>query len=324
MRSCCIALVILALYAAISDAATIPGGSKRSPSGFQPSIRSLALSRHAPVEKVLLRSNSVVGHEERAFAIPGLSKIVEWFKALILKIKLSFSEGKQLSAWLKEKKTPEDVFKLLKLHTGTENLLANKNLKTWSVFMVLYNKENPTKMVTMLGMLTKTYGDEAVAKMIEASRANLKTKPIANRLQNLQLSGWAQNGLSPDIVFQMLKVGEGGVDKLMSNKGLNVWFYFFNQMNRYNPDRQIGLINKLLTVYDDIPLAKAFDAASKVKSTKFMGKELQEAQFKKWLADGIEPSTIFKRLNLDKLKWTTDPNADVYRGYKIYYYANAK
>ncbi|KAG2778809.1 hypothetical protein JG687_00019655 [Phytophthora cactorum] len=326
MRFSCLVLLILVSLIATSDAATRLVGSKLSTSGFPPSIRSLALSRNDPAEKRLLRSNSVekVDREERAITIPGLSKIVEWIKAFILKIKLSFNEGKQLSAWLKEKKTPEDVFKLLKLDTGTKNLLANPNLKTWSVFMVLYNKENPTKMVTMLGVLTKTYGGEAVAKMIEAARASPKTRGIANRLQNLQLNAWAQNGLTPDIVFQMMKVGEGGVDKLMSNQGLNVWFYFFNQMNNYNPYRQIDIIKKLLTVYDDIPLAKAFEAATQVKTTEFMGKKLQQAQFKKWLADGVEPSTIFKSLNLDNVKWTADPNAGVYREYKIFYHLNTK
>ncbi|KAG3071250.1 hypothetical protein PI124_g16693 [Phytophthora idaei] len=142
-------------------------------------------------------------------------------------------------------------------------------------------------MVTMLGVLTKTYGGEAVAKMIEAARASPKTSGVANRLQN---------GLTPDIVFQMMKVGEGGVDKLMSNQ---------------------DLIKKLLTVYDDIPLAKAFEAATQVKTTEFMWKKLQQAQFKKWLADGVEPSTIFKSLNLDNVKWTADPNAGVYREYNL-------
>ncbi|KAG3071248.1 hypothetical protein PI124_g16694 [Phytophthora idaei] len=132
MRFCCLVLLILVSLIATSDAATRLVGSKLSTSGFPPSIRSLALSRNDPAEKRLLRSTSVekVDREERAITIPGLSKIVEWIKAFILKIKLSFSERKQLSAWLKEKKTPEDVFELLKLDTGTKNLLANPNLKT--------------------------------------------------------------------------------------------------------------------------------------------------------------------------------------------------
>ncbi|KAF4150560.1 hypothetical protein GN958_ATG00222 [Phytophthora infestans] len=318
MRFCCTVSLLLVLVSLVATSAATD--SQHIASGFSTSSeRSLLRTINNAAEKG--------EYEERAFAIPGLSKVskvVDWIKAFILKIKLSFQEGKQLSAWLKEKKTPEDIFKLLKLDTGTKNLLASRNLRTWSVFMVLYNKENPKKMVTMLGMLTKTYGDEATAKMIEAGRKNPKTRGIGNRLQELQLNGWAQNGLSPDIVFQMLKVGEGGVDKVMANNVLSVWFYFFTRMNRYNPDRQADMMKKLSTVYDDIPLAKAFEAARNVQFSGRMGKELQLAQFKKWLAEGIEPATVFKRLNLDKAKWTTDPNAGVYREYKIFYYIKTK
>ncbi|KAG7383024.1 hypothetical protein PHYPSEUDO_004072 [Phytophthora pseudosyringae] len=324
MRFPCILLLVLACLAAISDAAPITGGSKLSTADFQTTHRSRVFNRPDAADKRRLKTHSAKteAEEERAIVLPGLAKIKEWFQAFVLKIKLTFSEGRQLGAWQKEKKTPEDVFKLLRLDSGTGNLMANSKLKTWSVYMTMYNNKNPTKSVTMLGMFTKTYGDEAVAKMIEAARRSPKTKVLANQLQMQQLTGWAQNGLSTDIVFQLLKVGEGGLDKLMTNKALNVWFYYFNQMNRHNPDRQVELTKKLLTVYDDIPLAKAFEAATKVKRTEFIGTELQQAQFAKWLADGIDPATIFKSLKMDKVKWGVDPTAEVFRGYKTFYNAN--
>ncbi|ETK94237.1 hypothetical protein L915_02666 [Phytophthora nicotianae] len=43
-------------------------------------------------------------------------------------------------------------------------------------------------------------------------------------------------------------------------------------MNRYNPDRKFDMIKKLLTTYDDIYLAKAFQTATKVKSGEFPSK----------------------------------------------------
>ncbi|ETL47626.1 hypothetical protein L916_02642, partial [Phytophthora nicotianae] len=72
-------------------------------------------------------------------------------------VKLSFSERKQFSNWLKEEiKTPEYVFRSLKLGAGTTTPMANPNLRTWSAYIVLYKKENPTNMVRMLGIITET------------------------------------------------------------------------------------------------------------------------------------------------------------------------
>ncbi|KAG3115425.1 hypothetical protein PI124_g8011 [Phytophthora idaei] len=264
--------------------------------------------------------------------VPSLSKLTERFRAFVLKIKLSFKEGKQFSAWLKEKKRPEDIFKLLRLDTGTKNLMANSNLQTWSVYMTLYNKDNPTKMTTMLGMLTKTYGDLKVANMLEAARRNRKTFNLADMLQGQQLRGWARNGLSTDIVFDLLKVGEGGVENLFVNPAFTVWFYYFTRMNRYNPDSEIDMFKKLLANYDEISLAKAIEAATKAKSTErlvksvwsteFVANAFRTAQYKYWQAENIGPPTIFSRLGMGKTKWELDPKAEIFRGYKTFYDAN--
>jgi len=230
--------------------------------------------------------------EERAVSIPGLSNLKNGLTTKSSKLELWLTNRKQLQAWTKQKNTPEDVFKLLKLDEGTETLMASPKLVLWMKYLKMYNKKYPDKARTMLGVFTKTYGDEAVAKMLEAARRSPDTTKLANSLQTFQLSAWAQNGLSPDVVFRVLKVGEGGVDKLMSNKALNVWFYYFNQMNRYSEGREVNLMKKLLSSYDDIQLAKAFEAAKHVKTTEFMGKELQNAQFRKWFTDGLDPPKI--------------------------------
>ncbi|GMF20868.1 unnamed protein product [Phytophthora fragariaefolia] len=119
----------------------------------------------------------------------------------------------------------------------------------------------------------------------------------------------------------MLKVGDGTVDKLLANPALKVWFYYFNRMNKHHPDREVNLIKKLTSSYDDMELAKAIEVATKEKTTELFAKELQTAQFKLWKADGRDPRTVFNMLMLDTKKWPYDPNVDVYRAYYLFYKA---
>jgi hypothetical protein len=234
---------------------------------------------------------------------------------------------------MKKGSTPEDVFKLLKLDEGTETLLTNPSASLWVEFVKAYNLKNPTKKATIVGVFTKVYGDAAVAKMLETARRIPSTNKRASRLQDQQLMGWANNGITdPNIIFQLLKVGDSSLPRLFASPNFNVWYYFFNRMNRYNADREVTMIKTLLAVYDDIPLAKAIEAAKNVKLTGTLPKNVpstesvaiyfQKAQFMKWLEDGTEPATIFTKLGMDKLKWSTDPNAGIYRGYKAFYDAS--
>ncbi|KAG1684171.1 hypothetical protein DVH05_011821 [Phytophthora capsici] len=266
--------------------------------------------------------------EERAITLPSglsnmMSNIKKWFSNFISKIKLSFGENRKLNAWLKQGKTPDEVFEILNLHKGTKGLLANKNLRTWSVFMTMYNRKNPTKMVNMLGTLTKYYGNEAVAVLLEVSRQG-KTRSLANRLQTQQLNAWAQNGLNTDVVFNLLRVGEGSVKTLAQNRALNVWVYYFRQMNFYNKGWEAELTKKLLTVYDDIPMAKAFAVAKTDPGTKYISSQLQRFQFKKWLADKVEPATLLEKLKMDKTKLSFEPTVEVYVAYSSFYKTYSK
>ncbi|EGZ26583.1 hypothetical protein PHYSODRAFT_429378, partial [Phytophthora sojae] len=82
-------------------------------------------------------------------------------------------------------------------------------------------------------------------------------------LRNDQMLAWILNGLSPDAVFKLVKLDEGGLEKLLSNPAFTVWYYYFNRLNQYNPDRGVSMIKSLLTTYEDAPLAKAISVAKK-------------------------------------------------------------
>ncbi|KAG6623759.1 putative secreted RxLR effector peptide protein [Phytophthora cinnamomi] len=226
-------------------------------------------------------------------------------------------------AWIKQKKTPDGVSLQLKLDENIDTVLNSPKLTTWVRFMMAYNKKNPDG-VTLLGTLTKHYETVPLVKMIEISRRSPDTRRLANRLQDDQLTDWAGNGLSTDVVYSILKVGNGSVEKQLANPALNVWFYYFNRMNNYQPDKEVNMSKKLTSSYDDMDLSKAIEVATKDKTTEIIAKRLQTAQFKSWFADDRDPRTVFNMLKLDKKKWLYDSNVGVYRAYNLFYKANKK
>ncbi|KAG6614822.1 Secreted RxLR effector peptide protein [Phytophthora cinnamomi] len=226
---------------------------------------------------------------------------------------------------MKEDKTPDEVFKLLKLDEDLNTVLNSPKLTTWTFFLVKYNKRNPRPQ-TLIETLTKYYGTLPVAKTLETARLdpNGATFRLADRLQGDQLLGWQQKWLSTDVVFDMLRLGDDSAEKVLSNPAMSVWVYYFTRSNLYNPDREVSMITKLRMTYDDIALAKATEAAMKEKRSTNAIRILQKAQFKTWLFEGKDPPKIFKMLEIETTKWSYDLNVDIYRAYKLFYEENKK
>ncbi|KAG6612035.1 putative secreted RxLR effector protein [Phytophthora cinnamomi] len=325
MRRTNVAVLVAVIFLAVNSALAARSGFEDiSPRA----LRSLSdKGRDVSSTKTLSRPSKVAvsgGEEERAIAIPSLAKIKEWITTNISRLKRWYSNRKQAQDWMKEEKTPDEIFKLLKLDEDLDTVLDSPKLTTWAVFLVKYNKKHPEKAQTLLGVLTKHYGTLPLAKALETARLNPSgdSFKLANKLQGGQLMGWRWNGLSTDVVFDMLKIGDGSVEKLLSNPALNVWVYYFTRWNRYNPDREVSMIAKLRTTYDDIALAKAIEAAMKEKRSTNAIQILQKAQFKMWLLEGKDPPKIFKMLKIEMTKWPYDPNVDIYRAYKLFYKEN--
>lgn len=146
-----------------------------------------------------------------------------------------------MKAWTKEKKTPDEVFKLLQLDQNIDTVLNSPKLTTWARFLLSYNKKSEND-VTLLGTLTKFYGNEPLAKILELSRWKSDTRLLASGLQNAQLTGWQGNGLTTDIVYSMLKVGDQSVEKLLANPALHVWTYVSFRRTAHDPESYVYMV----------------------------------------------------------------------------------
>ncbi|KAG3112699.1 hypothetical protein PI124_g6659 [Phytophthora idaei] len=70
--------------------------------------------------------------------------------------------------------------------------------------------------------------------------------------------------------------------------------------------------------------AKVIEASKKVSSTQKFAEELQVALFSQWLREGAQPKQIWSMLRLEKATRKGDPNGEIWRGYRAFYYLHNK
>ncbi|POM74384.1 Secreted RxLR effector peptide protein [Phytophthora palmivora] len=251
--------------------------------------------------------------EERT--ITGLSKIQNWLTKK--------RENKQLRDWLRAGQTPDDILNLLKVDDEFETFLKGPHYNLLSKFITKYNNhvtiKDPKKLVTMLGLLVKTYGDEAVAKTLEVAKRDPSVEQLAMRIQGDLFVGWAGNKFSTGVVYNRLKVGDERGKDLFATPAFNAWVNFDDMMNHYLPERAENILNQLLTTFDEIPLAKAIELASKDKGANAIVTQLQHPLFEKWVRDGQTTETLGKRLKFDRYTWEVDPSMDILSEYGKFY-----
>ncbi|KAF4128957.1 hypothetical protein GN958_ATG21869 [Phytophthora infestans] len=211
----------------------------------------------------------------------------------------------QLKAWAKKGDTTNYVFKALQLQKAGDNLLDNPQLAALISYLRLFNEANPAKKTTLIATLTTHYGNQDLARIIEAGQQVPKTARMANRLQTEQIQLWMGQGKSPEQVFGLLKLNKfwpfGWVSSdLFSKPGLTTWIKYLDDFNEANPDKKKTLISILSARYSDKTLANMLIEANKVRGTSSIAKRIQTEQTQLWLKKGLQPDDIFTMLQLEK------------------------
>ncbi|KAG6594232.1 RxLR effector protein [Phytophthora cinnamomi] len=207
-------------------------------------------------------------------------------KALATKL-----EGIQFSNWLREGKTADDVFILLKLDRKADDILENPALKSWVAYVHDLN-ENPYKL--LLSKLHTRYTDMELASMFAVAKQRYTALPIAEGMETAQLNWWMSKKLSADSVFSLLKLDEEG-DKLFQNPLVKTWAAYVRKSDASNSDKSVFLALK--THYGEKDLTEML---IKNGDSLPLAQSLKEVQFKNWIADGKTANEIFTVLNLQK------------------------
>ncbi|KAL4145922.1 hypothetical protein PRNP1_011795 [Phytophthora ramorum] len=202
-------------------------------------------------------------------------------------------EEVQLKSWLSDGKTADDVFKLLQLNKDGDTIFASSVWSVWSSYLTKLDKENADEL--MFVVLKKHYGgDEGVAKMVSVANKEASTKDIGTKLEE---ELWRSQGKDGNDIFKLLKLDEEG-QTFFESPALSTWISYVTKFNKQNP----GAISQLEKRFGgDIELARMIGFA-KLKATNAGTKkvitQLQNLQFKHWVAAGMTPERVSAKMLL--------------------------
>lgn len=227
---------------------------------------SMALSHHEAAARRLLRLEETTDSEERA-NLPSSSlyiRFTEWINSLNTKV-IGMSKkvinSIQARYWLWTKQSADVIFKRLKLDTGLDNILANPNFHVWTGYVNLFNRKNPNDKVSMVEVITKVYGDRALAKELVISMQPSKHLPVAADLAMEQHELWKKAGKSANDIFFLLKLGEEEGNVLMRPEMQTLYLYVFT-LTMEDMRAMDQLASVLMANYGVDDLFKMFETAT--------------------------------------------------------------
>ncbi|KAF4143019.1 hypothetical protein GN958_ATG07785 [Phytophthora infestans] len=241
----------------------------------------------------LLRSSTFPANEEERNAISSLS-IVTKLKDAAKWSTSKISDKTKIGVMRFQGKTADEAFVLLKLDQADQQEAPKDSYRD------------------------NVDSDERLASMLEAARKVDATSSIATKLQVAQMKVWLRKKTPMDEVLRFLTLDKG-VDNLLTNPSLNSLDTYVRLFNKQNPGKETSVLKQLMLFYGDEAVSKMLEAAKKEPRTHALATAMQTAQFKVWFAEGSKPSQIWKMLDMEKASWSTNPDAQVFRGYRDYY-----
>uniref|UniRef100_H3GQM6 RxLR effector protein n=1 Tax=Phytophthora ramorum TaxID=164328 RepID=H3GQM6_PHYRM len=163
-----------------------------------------------------------------------------------------------LNRWLREGKTVDDIFTLLKLNKDGEKLLQSPMLRTW-ISYVRWQSKDPYGMI--LVKLLTYYDEPSLAKILIAAQQDDKTSRLARKLEEVLLINWRSDGKTADDVFKLLLSNKDG-GNVLENPMLRVWMAYLTKLDKENADKLMFVVLKKHYGGDE-GVAKMVTAANK-------------------------------------------------------------
>ncbi|KAG6943961.1 hypothetical protein JG688_00017343 [Phytophthora aleatoria] len=185
--------------------------------------------------------------------------------------KLNLADNVRVKKWMYKQRTSDYVFKKLKLDVGLDKVLTNPKLHLYAAYIDRFNKQNPTKKVSMLDMFTKTYGDNGVIKLLGMGTNDATIMTFTSRLRTELVSKWVTSGKSADEIFTLLKLDTTGfkifttppANKDFTNSMLYLYAVYLDKFNRQYPTKRISMFDMLSKAYGENGVAKMVELGMK-------------------------------------------------------------
>ncbi|KAG1694403.1 hypothetical protein DVH05_021483 [Phytophthora capsici] len=103
----------------------------------------------------------------------------------------------QVDLWMAAKKTPKEVFALLKLNQNVDDLLSSPALYSMDDFLNAYNRQHKNQHTSLMKVVLGSYDNAKVAKALQDGLESASTKSRAWELKERQFDDWIKAGIKP-------------------------------------------------------------------------------------------------------------------------------
>ncbi|KAE9355497.1 hypothetical protein PR003_g2815 [Phytophthora rubi] len=253
-------------------------------------------NRQNPKKQTSLISTLAANYDDYKLAtIFGLAERVESTALMAKRLEIEL-----VNRWVETTaRTPDDIFKLLKLDKANTDLFKMPEVNAWMKYKDAYNKKNPSAKVTFFSSLKETYNDEQLVGMLIAAKNVPSTKTIAKRVQSELTQRWLTNGKQPEDIFKLLKLNNAEEkDVLLQNPLFIAWVKYVDDFNLKHPKHEDLAISTMMESFSSVSLANMMLAASKSPNTESIAKRLDTELVEKWFQNGNTPGIVFTLLKL--------------------------
>ncbi|OWZ13952.1 Avirulence (Avh) protein, partial [Phytophthora megakarya] len=232
---------------------------------------------------------------EKAVQVQGTSDVVKKLQT------------EQMNLWKTQGRTTDQLFKTYKLDVfedGVTNVLAKPGVSVW----VKYADEfNPGEKTTLLDTIRKTYSDDlVVSKILSTGELDSTTQKLATKLQNQQVTRWMDEKKTPNDIFLLLGLKNGG-ETLLANPLLHTFINYEEAFRKsiYGTPK-VTLFDALSSNYKEetivLMLNTFVKSQTKTSRERLYAKNVEDELLTKWAKAKMAPADVLAKLGVTHAK----------------------
>ncbi|CAI5707631.1 unnamed protein product [Peronospora effusa] len=219
-------------------------------------------------------------------------------------------EKAQMKYWLNEKKSADDMFKLLEMVetkddrlVPVDDLLAHPLFGYWMTYVEKLNTKDSKKLNVVDILTPKYYSDADLARLIVDAKMGPQHE-VAKKVEKAQMEYWLNKKKSAyDVchLLQLVKVEKSQLlfaDDLLAQPLYHYWSTYVGRLLTQSNENAVSVVKMLTSKYSTEGLARLIVAAKKDLNHDDAVLKLEEAQMEYWLESEISAYHMFNLLGL--------------------------
>ncbi|OWZ10859.1 RxLR effector protein, partial [Phytophthora megakarya] len=213
-------------------------------------------------------------------------------------------EAAQMQHWIKMRKDPDEIFRLLQLNWKGRKVFENPEFITWAKYVDDLTTKHPEEPTLMYSTLTKYFDDDVLFKMTNVGKDSTQTKSVAIKVEDDWVQAILQKHKTPHQLLQNLGLGkttDNLLDKVMyDNSLIRTWGKYLEVFNRRYPEEKTTMMETFTKAFGDDGVVKMLHTARSKSWTRDLAGQMETTQLRMWLDSGKTTDDVFNLLKLDK------------------------